>query len=397
MSKRGKGETKADFWRCRMCGTPNPTAVYISRCVGCGEPRPVMAAEPVAAHAEAGPWWPPRALDRRAKWVLGVTLGYFALMVMVFAVMRLFAESWLPATLILFSPRALFLLPLPVLVGLALWSRRPILLAADGLLLAFLLGPFMGLSLPLGTLFHRTPPGTALCVMSLNQGPDPLDRGALRHLIRKHSVNVLCLQEGQNQTALQGSDAEGWNFDSSGLVASRFPIVEELAPEDPNDYQEQYFWPLRIKRVKIALPDGRRCMVVCVHMATMRTGFTFLKNGETAAAYRFQDWRWKQMGDLIGRLSGANDLPVIIGGDFNMPIDSSMMAPLRRQYRDSFREAGWGFDYTRPTRWPFVGIDHILVSPEWDVRHSWVGPDVGSDHLPLLSEVVLPASAVAPK
>jgi len=398
MAVRGTASEASDFWRCLTCGTRNPPAPYITRCLGCGEVRPAKA-EPVQAPAESARRWVPRPLDRRAKWVLGITLAYFVLTVVVFAVMRLFAESWLPATLILFAPRGVLLLPLPILVGLALWARRPILLVADGLLLAFILGPFMGFSVPIGSLFRGSPPGTRLCVMTLNQGKAPLNQAVLRLLIRKHSVNVICFQEGAGPNALEGADAQGWNFDSSGLIATRFPIVEELKPENPNDFQERLFWPLRIKRVKIALPDGRRCMVACVHMGTMRTGFEFLKNGETAAAYRYQDWRWRQMDDLIGRLGDAGDSPILIGGDFNMPGDSPMMSPLYRQFRNTFREAGWGFGYTRPTKWPFVGIDHILVSPEWDVRHSWVGPDVGSDHLPLLTTVVLPATpaAAAPK
>jgi hypothetical protein len=396
MALRGKPIEVPDFWRCLTCGTRNPPAPYITRCLGCGEARPARV-QAVQAPAEPVRRWSPRPLNRRAKWVLGITLAYFAMTVLVFAVMRLFAESWLPATLILFAPRAVLLLPLPILIGLALWTRRPILLIADGLLLAFILGPFMRLSLPIGSMFHGSSPGTTIHMMTLNQGTGPLDRAALRLLIRKHSVNVICFQEGRGRTALEGADAQGWNFDSSGLIASRFPIVEELKPEDPNSFQERWFWALIIKRVKIELPDGRRCMIVCVHMGTMRTALNFLKNGETATAYRYQDWRWKQMNDLIGRLGDSGDLPVLIGGDFNMPDDSPMMAPLHRQFRDSFREAGWGFGYTRPTAWPFVRIDQILVSPEWDVRHSWVGPDVGSDHLPYLSTVVLPASPAAPK
>lgn len=385
-----------EFWRCARCGTPNPAASYISTCIGCGAARmEKREARPVPETAKA-PWWKPRVLDRRAKWVLGITLAYAILVIVLFAVVRLFAESWLPATLILFSPRAILLLPLPILAALALWSRRPSFLAIDALLLAFILGPFMGLSLPLRSLLGGSASGTTLHVMSLNQGNAPLDHAALRTLMRKRSIDVICFQEGRDQSALAGSDAVGWHFDSSGLIASRFPIVEELAPEDPNAFREREFWPLVIKRVKIQLPGGRRCMVACVHMGTMRTGFRFLKNGEVAAAYRYQDWRWKQMDDLIGRMSGAQGLPVILAGDFNMPSDSPMMASLHRQFRDAFRDAGWGFGYTRPTRWPFIGIDHILVSPEWDVRSCQVGPDVGSDHLPLLAEVVLPA-AVAPR
>lgn len=390
-SPRNSGKAP-EFWHCARCGTPNPSASYITTCVACGAARKARQPSNPAPAPTGRPWWRPKPLDRRAKWLLGVSLAYFAVTLALYAIMRLFAESWLPATLVLFSPRWLLLLPLPLLAGLALCIKRPALLLVDGLLLAFIAGPFMGLSLPLPSLVRSSPIGTKVRVMTLNQSEHPLDHAAFRRLIRSRSIDVICFQEGRDQTALSGADAEGWHFDSSGLIATRFPIVEEFEPENPNAYQERLFWPLRIKRIKVRLPDTRECLIVCVHMPTMRTGFTFLKKGETDAAYRYQDWRWKQMNDLIGRLSAARDVPSLICGDFNMPIDSPMMGSLRRQYRDAFRESGWGYGYTRPARWPFIGIDHILVSPEWDVRHCWVGPDVGSDHLPVLAELILPAT-----
>jgi hypothetical protein len=38
-------------------------------------------------------------------------------------------------------------------------------------------------------------------------------------------------------------------------------------------------------------------------------------------------------------------------------------------------------------------IDHVLATPEFTFTKCWVGPDVGSDHLPLLAEVILPNPA----
>ncbi len=54
-------------------------------------------------------------------------------------------------------------------------------------------------------------------------------------------------------------------------------------------------------------------------------------------------------------LAGSSDLPVIVGGDFNMPADDSTMAALRLSFRFAFEEAGWGYGYTRPSRSPGSG------------------------------------------
>ena len=76
-------------------------------------------------------------------------------------------------------------------------------------------------------------------------------------------------------------------------------------------------------------------------------------------------------------------------GDFNLPPDSPMLAPLRRRFRDAFAEAGRGYGYTYPSRLPWVRIDHILAGRHWTIDRCRVGPDLGSDHRPLIAEAVL--------
>jgi hypothetical protein len=72
------------------------------------------------------------------------------------------------------------------------------------------------------------------------------------------------------------------------------------------------------------------------------------------------------------------------------------MVTLSTFLRFGYEDAGWGYGYTRPSRYPWFRIDHILASPEWVFTRCWVGPDLGSDHLPLIAEVVLPASNASP-
>ncbi len=62
---------------------------------------------------------------------------------------------------------------------------------------------------------------------------------------------------------------------------------------------------------------------------------------------------------------------------------------------DVHRAVGWGFGSTYPERrwsggrWlPFVRIDYIFVSGDFCPRRTWVGREGGSDHLPVLAEIV---------
>jgi vancomycin resistance protein VanJ len=90
----------------------------------------------------------------------------------------------------------------------------------------------------------------------------------------------------------------------------------------------------------------------------------------------------------IGGLSEG----VVVAGDFNMPTDSAIYRECWSNLSNAFSKSGFGFGYTE---WPTVGgwrfgirIDHILTGPRWRPQRCWVGPDVGSDHLPLLADVL---------
>jgi vancomycin resistance protein VanJ len=88
--------------------------------------------------------------------------------------------------------------------------------------------------------------------------------------------------------------------------------------------------------------------------------------------------------------------PTILLGDFNAADQSVNYATLARTgLNDAFREAGWGFGWTYPARidhfasaFPLVRIDYIWYTDDFRATRAWVGPDAGSDHLPVLAELV---------
>jgi endonuclease/exonuclease/phosphatase (EEP) superfamily protein YafD len=96
----------------------------------------------------------------------------------------------------------------------------------------------------------------------------------------------------------------------------------------------------------------------------------------------------EEVSERIGGLSEA----VVVAGDFNMPTDSAIYRACWSSLSNAFSKAGLGFGYTEwPTvaGWRFgIRIDHILTGPGWRPQRCWVGPDVGSDHLPLLADII---------
>jgi endonuclease/exonuclease/phosphatase (EEP) superfamily protein YafD len=97
---------------------------------------------------------------------------------------------------------------------------------------------------------------------------------------------------------------------------------------------------------------------------------------------------------VISRYIQAQKLPVIVIGDFNM----TLWSPYYQQFtKDSGLKdcrQGFGILPTWTTRLPllYIPIDHCLVSPKITVMNIKTGNNVASDHLPVIAELILPAS-----
>lgn len=93
----------------------------------------------------------------------------------------------------------------------------------------------------------------------------------------------------------------------------------------------------------------------------------------------------------IERLVQQRTNPVVLLGDFNASPWSYPLQQLVKTTGLRFANLGLG---VRPT-WFYQSvllsapIDHILVSPEWRVNAYEVGREVGSDHLPVMAELIL--------
>lgn len=106
--------------------------------------------------------------------------------------------------------------------------------------------------------------------------------------------------------------------------------------------------------------------------------------------------RWEERNRVFAEvtrlLQAEPTLPVIVAGDMN----ASRYAPsFQRWCRESgLRDAG---HHVMGRSWPTgtlqtvlaTRIDHILVDDSWRVDSFRIGPDIGSDHYPLMAEVSL--------
>jgi endonuclease/exonuclease/phosphatase (EEP) superfamily protein YafD len=94
----------------------------------------------------------------------------------------------------------------------------------------------------------------------------------------------------------------------------------------------------------------------------------------------------------VGRRAAATPGPCLVVGDLNATPWSAAFHGLMREGRLVDSARGRGIQPTWNARlWaPRIPIDHVLVTPDVTVIDRRLGPDVGSDHLPVEARVRLP-------
>lgn len=255
------------------------------------------------------------------------------------------------------------------------------LLAVNGWLVATL---FLG-GAPVGlpTASEEAAGMQRLKVFSYNLNSQNQRLGEVAAAIRAADPDLVVLQEYTPSArehladALRGFEArvEETRHGPFGMaVFSRVPFAEEIVRRDGDwaDYPS----------IEVRLAEGN-LRVMNLHPPPPVGGW----RSDT------RDFFLAEAADRIASLDG----PWLVAGDLNASPWSSPMRGLIRTTGlvRSMRGAGLSMTWPAPTKSVLLRtiIDHVLVSPGIRVVEREVGPDLGSDHLPLLVEVAVPLVA----
>ncbi|WP_319583122.1 endonuclease/exonuclease/phosphatase family protein [uncultured Pseudodesulfovibrio sp.] len=303
-------------------------------------------------------------------------------------------DRWWPATLLLFGPRWVLGLPLLLLIPLALWRRRFLLLPL-GLSLGILVWPLLGWNMVLST--PKAVPGPRVRILSLNTNDGRIDRDALAGLIEALSIDVVSLQELPKWFALP--ILEGWHTRRQAGVAiySRYPLERgrSVVTAHPPHLNKR----LSGLSAVVDAPQGR-FLFCAVHLPSARYGLqNVVSRGlgvdpAKAALLRDETLGREHASRLVASLAASASLPVIVAGDFNMPRQSRIFRDVWGGFHDAFAETCGGYGWTFydnykgiPVRLP---IDHVVSANGAVPLDFLVGPDVYSDHRPIIADVGLP-------
>jgi endonuclease/exonuclease/phosphatase (EEP) superfamily protein YafD len=346
----------------------------------------------------------PAAFDRRTSmvdsqerrrpvrgwlWLAAVTVAwcswlYVAVMLGLWLLIRSQADRWWPATLVIFGPRWIWALPLAGLVPAAIGLRRRSLIPL-GIGSLLLVVPVMDFCLPRGQWLARDPAALRLRILTCNVDNVALNAHALRGVMDYAQPDLVACQEWTDRHRDVLFSQPGWHVRiGTGLcLGSRYPIQEAEAVPDEHGWRDVGM------RCDLTTPTGRTLHFFNVHLSTPREGLEAVLAG-----------RWKGIPELqanmalraresaeLSRWISRSEGDVVIAGDFNMPSESLIYRQAWGRFTDAFAAAGLGLGHTKSTRLYGIRIDHILAGPGWHCRRCWVGPDVGSDHFPVLADL----------
>jgi len=144
-------------------------------------------------------------------------------------------------------------------------------------------------------------------------------------------------------------------------------------------------FPVSLYKIEI---KGRSEYLINVHLETPRKAFTNFSLATPFDSFKENvNKRYheaKQVKLLIEKYK-----PAFVVGDFNMPVESAIYKENFSTLTNAFDVSGVGFGHTKFTSLHGVRIDHILTSKMYFPLKTWVHFDVGSDHNPIISNILI--------
>jgi vancomycin resistance protein VanJ len=359
-----------------------------ARCHGCGarvDPTRVRRLTRWTAGA-----FLPAGSDASPVRIWLATLAYLALAAVSALSVWVLADRWWPATTLLFGPRWVLLLPLGVLLPAILRWDRPLLvpLALAAVIMA---GPVLGFRTGWRRVLVRPDAAHDIRVMSFNVDGGTVVRRPIEEMLGDWRVDLAAFQECGGLVETQIRTLQGWHTDVRGTMClvSRFPIVGKTEMERS---ELQAAGGSGAVETDVLDMGGRVVHFTNVHLETPRAGFEAIRAGRLSeGAPKLQEKSLLREIEQrrAHRWVEQYPAPRIVVGDFNSPPESPIFREAWADWQNAFSLTGRGIGGTRLNGWIRARIDHILLDDRWTVVRSWLGPDLGSDHRPILAEVRL--------
>lgn len=303
------------------------------------------------------------------------------LLVAVFAVGLLLAESTQASFLLLYAPRWPMLVTALVACVLAGWLRSRWLVGAQIVALLIAAFPVCGLRLSRASRPAQNAP-PALRVRTWNVFFGKLGQDEIARSLAESTADVKLLQAAPRRLG-DACQRRGITLrqDEEFAIWSRFPLRTVEVPPPFEDGKPRMF-----VRYELETPGGRLA-IVSVHPFSPRHA---IEEGTSAGVAADTALRERQIAAAVESARGAG-IPFVIVGDTNLPPGSAIARRRFAGLHDAFDDVGNGFGFTFPAKRPWMRIDRFLAAGGvrfLSIRTEPLGP---SDHRAVEAEIELGA------
>jgi endonuclease/exonuclease/phosphatase (EEP) superfamily protein YafD len=340
-----------------------------------------------------------RLLRRLVHFTLVSGSWISALFVVVYAAMlRFLGEDWWATTVALYLPHWVLLAPICLLaLGALAFGPRLLLLLHTGAA-ALVLFSLMGLEL--GGPVEPTPGAPRLRVISYNVGSGARSIPGIVAEVLAAKPDLVLLQEtapAVNEAVAAALPGYFTAASTQFFIASRGEISNLYEP--PKLGHAGALRSARFLRATVNTSLGQ-LDVYNIHPISPREALTSIHDesflgGAGSGDHRVitQNTALRRLQvEAISDLAVASPLPVLLGGDTNLPQNSRLLEGLG-PWKDGFSEVGRGLGYTFPVtrRGPWMRIDRILAGPQLRFLSFGTGESESSDHHCVWAELELAA------
>ena len=326
------------------------------------------------------------------KWLLTINVLYALTIALISLCNAIGPERWWFIAFNMYMPQAIWLAPGVFLLLVTLgfqWRSAWI----PVLVMAWVAGPLMGV-VP-----HAPQPDVTrasdvfLRVMTYNVKWGREDPQAVVADIQKYNPDLIVMQDsaGVQQTAVGTAFATyDVQVDGQYTIASRLPVSSLTGVDISFPGSDHHCDRFRL------LVGGTEVTIYTAHLLSPRVGLSNVRH------HHIKPMKENVADRLIeGQLlttnyeedQAANPAPAVLMGDLNSPPPSMVVRELTSAgLHDAFSAAGSGYGYSygglTVIGAPYIRIDHIMVNKYFRVSKCWVGNSIGSDHSPLIADLV---------
>jgi len=230
----------------------------------------------------------------------------------------------------------------------------------------------------------------AIRVISLNCAGGNLK--AAEEVIR-YKPDIVLLQEVPKRKDVEGLAYELfkdngtviWNIDTAVIVQG---------------YASQSIYPytmsMSMTQVHVRLTSGIETSVISVHLFPPTIDMNLFSPDCWQKHKEDRQLRRSQIEQIVAQLDFIpENIPIIIGGDFNTTADDGVIRLLRPRLRDSFREGGIGWGHTALNNIPLFRVDQIWISKHFKPLAVFSKRAEHSDHRMVICDLELKLQTVA--